>query len=228
MKNKILAIIPARKNSKRLKNKNLLLFNKKPLIHWTIKSALKSKKIDTIVVSSDSKKILDYSKKIGVKNLILRPKKYSSSNVSSWTVVRHALKNLEISGKKYDLVLLLQPTSPLRTHYHINKIINQFNKKYNGIVSVNEFSKPINWIASYNKDMSLNIFKKNIKKKISTKNYILNGALYLLRVSFIKSKKSIFDKSIKIYPMPLSNSIDIDNAEEFKLAEVIHKSKITC
>lgn len=56
MKNKILAIIPARKNSKRLKNKNLLLFNKKPLIHWTIKSALKSKKIDTIVVSSDSKK----------------------------------------------------------------------------------------------------------------------------------------------------------------------------
>lgn len=78
-----------------MKNNNLLLFNKKPLMHWTIKSALKSKKLILLFSREIQKKILDYRKKIGVKNLILRPKKYLSSNTSSWTVVRHALKNLE-------------------------------------------------------------------------------------------------------------------------------------
>ncbi len=104
----IIAIIPARYGSKRLKNKNLKMIWGKPMIHWCIKAAKKSNYIDKIYVSSENNKILKYSKKIGA-NSIKRPEKLSKDNIFKIDVIRHAVKNLK---KKPSLVISLQPNSP--------------------------------------------------------------------------------------------------------------------
>ena len=98
MKNKVkfLAIIPARKNSKTLKNKNIKLFNGKPLIYWTIKEALKSKYLSSIILSTDSEKIIKYCKKFKITIPFKRPKHISLSSTPMIKVIQHVLKNKEI------------------------------------------------------------------------------------------------------------------------------------
>ena len=124
-KKKILALIPARGGSKGIKNKNIKLFNGKPLIEWTIRSALNSKLIDKIVVSSDSNKILNISKKLGV-DVILRPKNISGDKASTESVIKHCIKYYK---NFYQTVVLLSPTSPLRKKNDIDKAIKFFYEK---------------------------------------------------------------------------------------------------
>tara|TARA_B100000989_G_C19387534_1_gene404277 strand:- start:41 stop:442 length:402 start_codon:yes stop_codon:yes gene_type:complete len=115
-KQKILALVPARKGSKSIKNKNLKLFKKKPLIAWTLINALKSKFIDNIVVSTDSLKIKKISEKYGADVPFMRSKNLASDKAETVSVVMHLLNNVE----KYDYLILLQPTSPLRSSQDID------------------------------------------------------------------------------------------------------------
>lgn len=112
---KILAIIPARKGSKGLKDKNIKDFCGKPLICWTIQSAIKCKFIDKVIVSTDSKKIKDISIKYGAEVPFFRPKKYSDDKAKTLDAVNYTVKKLE-KDKSYfaDYIVTLQPTSPLR------------------------------------------------------------------------------------------------------------------
>ena len=125
MKNnkKIIAIIPARSGSKGLLNKNIKLFNKKPLIYWTIKSALQSKYIDKCFVSTDSKKISNLSKKFGADSSFLRPKNISGHQSDISSTIIHTLKKF---NNDYDIIILLQPTSPLRDVKDINQSLELF------------------------------------------------------------------------------------------------------
>ena len=109
-------LIPARSGSKRIKNKNLRLFNKFPLIYWTIKAAKKSR-IKDIYVSTDSKKIMQYGISQGVEVPFLRPAKFSTDNSMSIDLVLHTLENF----RRFDWVLLLQPTfsNTLPEHNHL-------------------------------------------------------------------------------------------------------------
>ena len=119
---KILAFIPARGGSKGIPNKNIKLFNGKPLIQWTIKSALKSKLINKVIVSSDSKKILSLSKKFGA-DVILRPKNISGDLATTASAIKHYIKNTKES---FDTIVLLSPTSPLRKKKDIDNAIKEF------------------------------------------------------------------------------------------------------
>jgi CMP-N,N'-diacetyllegionaminic acid synthase len=119
-----LAIIPARGGSKRLPNKNILNLAGKPLIEWSIDAALKSKYIDKVVVSSDDENILKIAK--DKCDIIKRPKELATDTASSIDVIKHVLDNLE---KKYDYIVLLQPTSPLRNEKHIDEAIEFLYKK---------------------------------------------------------------------------------------------------
>ena len=123
--NEIIAIIPARKGSKRLKNKNIFLLNKSPLIEYTIMAAKKSNFIDKIIVSTDSKKFLSIANKNGIKVNKLRPKKLSEDNTPTIDVIKYETKKL----KKNYFILVLQPTSPLRSTLEIDKSIEIFYKK---------------------------------------------------------------------------------------------------
>ena len=130
----IIALIPARNGSVRLKNKNLKKLLNKPLIFWTIREALKSKYINKIIISSDSKKILNYfkpNKKI-IKSS--RSKKLSSSYAKIEDVLIYEIKKNKLS--KSDIIILLQPTSPLRNVELIDTSIKKFvNSKYDTCIS---------------------------------------------------------------------------------------------
>ena len=134
---KILAIIPARAGSKRIKNKNLLkLYEEYSLLDFSFNSLKNSKYIDKFILSSDSKKILGLGKKIGFKNNILRPKKLASDKALSEDVILHVLKKI---NQKFDIILLIQITSPLRTSKDIDVAIKKFiRNKYDTLISISK------------------------------------------------------------------------------------------
>ena len=138
-KNKILGLILARGNSKGIKEKNIVKLCGKPLIAWTIKSALKSKMLTDIVLSTDSVKIAKIGKKFGAQVPFLRPSKFSKDNTPSIDAIEHAIKWLRKKGKNYEFVVLLEPTSPLRDHNDIDLAINKIIKlKAQSLVSVSK------------------------------------------------------------------------------------------
>ena len=124
---KILAVIPARSKSKRIRNKNLRIFNKKPLIYWTIKAAQKSTLINKTLVSSDSINLLKKGKEFGADYLIKRPNSLSNDTADSWDVVRHAISKLKKKNIFFDYIVMLQPTSPLRNSEHIDQCLKKLN-----------------------------------------------------------------------------------------------------
>jgi len=126
---KILAIITARGGSKGILHKNIKLLNGKPLISYTIESALKSKLIDEVIVSTDDDKISEISKQYGATVPFKRPKIFAKDSSSSESVIIHTLNWLETKNQKFfDLFILLQPTSPLRTYKHIDNALKCFNR----------------------------------------------------------------------------------------------------
>ena len=125
---RILGFIPARLGSKRLKNKNLKIFLGRPLIYHTLNISKKTN-LTEIFVSTDSRKILSYCKKLGIKNNYLRPKKLSGNKSQIVDAILDAINWLAVIQKKnFDAIMLLQPTTPYRDIKEINKIIKIFNK----------------------------------------------------------------------------------------------------
>ena len=126
---KIIALILARKGSKGLKNKNIINLNGLPLIAYSIKYAKKSKLIDKVIVSTDGEKIAKISKRFGAE-VIKRPKKFSKDKSSPNEAINHAIKFLEEKLKiDFDVIVFLQPTTPLRKNGEIDKAINLLIKK---------------------------------------------------------------------------------------------------
>ena len=142
---KIHAIILARGDSKGIKNKNLKLINKKPLIYYSILKSLKSKKINYTWVSSDSNKILRYSKKNGAK-IIKRPAKYALDRSSSEDACKHAIQFIENQKYKIDLVVLIQPTSPIRESSDFDGAIELLvRKKYDSLFTSTRINDFFTW-----------------------------------------------------------------------------------
>ena len=160
---KYLAIIPARGGSKRLPNKNILDLNGKPLIAWSIEAAKKSQKIDDIIVTSDSEKILDIAKQYNVK-IIKRPDFLASDTATTFDAIKHAIETLD---DKYEYIVLLQPTSPLRNEKHINESIELLEKKNaDAVISVCEMEHPPLWSNTLPQDLSMsNFLRDEIKTK---------------------------------------------------------------
>ena len=126
---RLLAIIPARGGSKRLPGKNIMDLAGKPLIAWTIEAALNSKYIDRVVVSTDDQEISNVSIKYGVEVPFLRPKSLATDDASSIDTIINVLGEIKIIDQHYEYIVLLQPTSPLRTEIDIDKAIELLEKK---------------------------------------------------------------------------------------------------
>ena len=135
---KVLAIIPARGGSKGIPHKNIISLCGKPLIAYTIEAANQSTYIDTVIVSTDDVDIQRISEQYGALVPFLREAKIASDEATTISVVVDAVKRLEVNGEKFDVVILLQPTSPLRTAEEIDVAIDIFfQNNMQGIVSVN-------------------------------------------------------------------------------------------
>ncbi len=216
---KVLGIIPARKNSKGIKNKNLKKLNGKPLIEYTIESAIKSK-INHIIITSDIKSLSKYDDDKRV-TFISRPEKLCKSNTEMNEVVDHTLK---IVKKKFDIFVILQPTSPFRNYQHINQAIKIFSKdkKANSLVSVCEVPHNFNFEKLGKIDKGyLNCKTKIRNRQKIEKIYARNGAIYLAR--YEKYRGSLLISKIIPFIMNPKDSIDIDNMHDWEIAESILK-----
>ena len=133
-----LTIIPARKNSTRVKDKNLKFFYNKPLIEYTFDLVKKIKKLDLVLVSTDDKRIIKLTNKKKFLTPLVRPKKLARKNTLMNSVVRHALRWYKEKYKNEPKnIIVLQPTSPLRNYKEIKKAINLYEKKnYKSLISV--------------------------------------------------------------------------------------------
>lgn len=233
---KILAIIPARKNSKRVINKNMRLINKKPLIHYTISQSLKSKKITDVVLSTDSQKILDYGKKYKELNTpFLRPSKLAKDRTETFPVIEHAMLFMEKLKKiQYDFILLLQPTCPLRTYFDIDNAIDLLiKKKADTVISISDVgpNHPLRMKKILKNGQLANIFnhlKNENMQPIQNleKIYIRNGAIYISKRNVISKFKSIVGKKIYPYLMSSDKSINIDTEDDLILAKFKLKNKL--
>ncbi len=124
-----IAIIPARKNSKRIKNKNIKSFFGKPVISYAIKCAIKSKLFNKIIVSTDSQKILKIAKKFGADVPFLRPKKLSSDKAITIDVIKHSIKWLNKKNIKPNYICCIYPATPLLQHKDLKKSYSIIKKK---------------------------------------------------------------------------------------------------
>ncbi len=227
----ILGLIPARGGSKGLPRKNIRPLLGKPLITWTIEQALASKYLDRVVVTTDDKEIAEVSKKYGAEVPFMRPKELAEDNTKGIDVVLHALNWLKENDKQkqYDLIMLLQPTSPLRKSEDIDKAIELlFLKEEKSIVSVCEVDHHPLWANTLPEDGCMKDF---IRQEIMNKNrqelpvfYRLNGAIYLAYCNYIKKQKSFFGEKTFAYIMPKERSVDIDDKIDLKLAEILIKT----
>lgn len=227
-KNKtFLAIIPARGGSKRLPRKNVLDLCGKPLIAWSIEAGLKSKYIDKLIVTSDDEEILDISKKFGA-NIIKRPDELSSDTATTFDAIKHTIDNLE----KYDFIVLLQPTSPLRSEKYLDEAIELLEEKNaDAVISVCESEHSSLWCntLSQNLDMSNFLLDEVLNKRSQDleKYYKLNGAIYICKTDKLLENKSFFLKNnIFAYIMDKKVSIDIDEEIDLLIANELMKKDL--
>ncbi len=219
MKLKILAIIPARGESTRIKNKNIKIFNKKPLIAWTIKAALQSKFIDDVYVTSENENILKLSKKYLAKT-IKRPKILSNSIIMPEEAIKHAYLKI---NKNYDYIVILQPTSPLRTVKDIDGAVNKIiKKKADSLLSVFK-AHAFLWKKSRNYYISTNYDYNKRPRSQESELFQENGAIYITKPKILLKKNNRLGGKIATYCQDFWKSIDIDNLEDFRVAEILQK-----
>ena len=220
-----LLIIPARSGSKRIKNKNIRLFQKKPIIYFPLKVAKKSKLFNKIHVSTDSEKIKKLVENFGVKVDFLRPKKLAGDKISTEQVLRYVVKEFEQKNLYFDEVWSIAPCSPLIIVSDLLKAAKKLKKnKKKIILSVTKYTAPIEWAFQRKKDRLIP-FKKGSYKKMSQdfKDMFHDSGNFVgIPISFFKLKKINFDKNYIGFELPKRRSIDIDNLEDFKLAEILY------
>ncbi len=231
MKRNIVAIIPARSGSKSIKDKNIQILGDVPLIAWSINTCKKSKLINNIVVSTDSKKYAAIAKKYGAHQIILRPKNISHSKSTDYEVINHAIENLK--SDNYEFLALIRPTTPLRKVEIIDKALNYFIKsKHNSLRSIHE-----NPETSYK---SLEINSKNLLKPLQglkfsledlnkpkeffKKTYIPNGYIDIFKKNYVLKNKKLFGN--KVYGFITENVTEIDSYIEYEFLKYQVKNKI--
>lgn len=222
---KILAIIPARGGSKGLPGKNIKKFGGRPLIARTIEPAKKSKYISRVAVATDAKDIARVSKKYGAEVVSL-PKNLTTDTSPVSGAVLFSLDWFKKQGETFDLLVLLQPTSPLRNAQDIDQAIETFLKgRGRSLVSVTESDHPPYWMFKIEKYLKPLFSAKYLKmrKQDIPETYRPNGAIYVLPVkTFLKHKKFYVGK-VTPYIMPTLRSVDIDTLTDFLYAELLFK-----
>ncbi|MDD5457563.1 MAG: acylneuraminate cytidylyltransferase family protein [Candidatus Margulisbacteria bacterium] len=227
----IVALIPARGGSKGLPGKNIRSLAGKPLIAWTIDAALDSKYIDRVIVSTDDEKIADTARQYKADVPFVRPQELATDSATGTDVALHTLNWLKENDKNYDALILLQPTSPLRSVEDIDDLIQQFflNSSAKALVSVCEAHHHPLWANTLPSDLNMRDF---IRPEIKNKNrqdlpvyYQLNGALYIASPDYILNVKSFLGPETYAYIMPAERSVDIDDLSDFFLVENLLKNR---
>ncbi|NUF36661.1 acylneuraminate cytidylyltransferase family protein [Acinetobacter lactucae] len=227
---RVTALIPARGGSKRLPRKNVKLLSNKPLIAWSIETAIASKYIDRVVVSTDDQEIKEISEQYGAEVPFLRPEYLSNDHASSFDVIKHAIGFLKLDQPN-ELIVLLQPTSPLRLVSELDRALESFiAKNAKGVVSISETEHSPMWSNTLPENGCMSDFiRTEVLGKRSQdlpKFFRLNGSIYIYEtISLLAQAKIFFDESVYGFETSLETSIDIDTALDFLIAETIMKNR---
>jgi len=212
----VLGVITARGGSRGLPRKNVLVASGRPLIAWTISAALASSAIDDLVLSSDDDEIMETAKAWGCAVPFRRPAELASDTASSMDVVLHCLDRLP----GYDYVVLLQPTSPLRATADIDAAFELLLKSgAQSCVSVCEAEQSPYWMFRMNDgDWLVDLLPDRPavhRRQDLPPVYVVNGAIYIAKVDWLRRTRSFTGKECVGYPMPRERSVDIDDTEDF-------------
>lgn len=224
---KILGIIPARSGSKGIKNKNIVPVFGKPLIVWTIEAAKKSKYLTDFVVSTNGDSIAKISSDHGAE-VIMRPEELSTDTAPTISTVMHVIRELKKHGRTYDYVVILQPTSPLRTEKDIDGIIKfTVDKNLNSVVSVHKIRR-LPMLMRYMDDTSkldlvVNV-EENRRRQDCKQTYYVNGALFIFRSNLLNDD-IVLNLGEHGFIMDPKDSIDLDTPEDLKKVEAVLKAK---
>jgi len=224
---RVIAVIPARKGSKRIVDKNVRLLAGKPLISWTIEAAKRSQYIDKILVSSDCKIVHALTEDLGVA-YDYRKVDLASDTAESIDVV------LDIISRNYsfDVLILLQPTSPLRNEKHIDEALELATKSNEdmSVVSVSEIGFRPEWTNKLDESGTLQYFISNLQEGVRSqdlqKYYQINGAIYVKKIDALLEKKEFISPNTKAYIMDRLYSVDIDEEFDFRLCEFLKSNPI--
>lgn len=226
----IIGLIPARGSSKSIKNKNIVNLAGKPLIWYTIKTALSCKRIDKVVVTTDSPQISEIAKSFKLE-VINRPKNISLDTSPVIEAIKHAVFYLESKGGKINTIVLLQPTSPFRKTKDINTALDLLNKSdTDSVASVCEAEhNPYFVMAKVNAGFLnyplLKPSKKIANRQEAPKVYRLNGSIYAIKRNIVVNKNSIITGKTRPLVMPSNLSIDIDSPQDLLFAEFLLKNQ---
>ena len=217
----VLAIIPARAGSKGIKNKNINKFCGLPLIAHSINQAKDSKYVDKVIVSTESNIIKNIALDFGAEVPFMRPLTLANDTAGNNNVILHVLDNL-----KFDIFILLQPTSPLRKTYDIDTSLKEMvDNKASIMFSI---YKVKNYIYGFNINNSRRVIMNKRITNISTNRqdhnnyYTVNGAIYAAYSHYFKKVKSFITPKTYTYLMPLDRSIDIDEMADWDFAEKLY------
>lgn len=221
-------VVPARGGSKRLPKKNVLDFDGKPLISWTVEQALESAICENVIVSSDDDEIIELANTYANAGVYAqkRPGDISTDSASSADVLNYVLMEQERQGFSYDTVILLQPTSPLRS---VMDIVNtcatylEHNKKLTA-ATVCRNEHPSAWCGTIDKSGVLRGVNFDLtRSQDHVDEYRLNGAVYVVPVENLKRSGRIFTDNVVAAKMPVERSVDIDTRDDFENA--LHKKR---
>lgn len=220
-----IAIVPARSGSKGLKDKNIKELCGKPLMVYSIEAAINSGIFDCVHVSTDSEKYADIAKQYGADVPFLRSEEYSTDTASTWDTVNNVIENYLSCGQKFDMVTILQPTSPLRTSEDICNAYNLFcEKKALSVVSVGEMEHSPLLSNILDKSLSLSGFidmDKVGRRQDMPTYYRINGAIYMVKTQILDNINNLYGEESYAYVMSRENSVDIDSLMDFRMAEIL-------
>lgn len=230
MRKNILAIIPARGGSRGISNKNIRVFAGKPLLAHTIVAAKQSRYITRIVVSTESEKIADVAKTYGAEVPFLRPMEFAGDRAKATDAVHHLLVTIEKeSGYRPDYIVLLQPTSPLRTGKDIDGALDLlFKQKALAVVSVCRTEQLL-----FVKD------KKGALKLVSDKSFLKSGnrqelpetfkldgsMVYAIKTSVFLKKRTFIPNGVLAYEIPRWRAVDLDEPQDFLVGELVYRNR---
>ena len=220
---KSIAIIPARSGSKGLKDKNIKLLSGKPLIAYSIESALESGLFDEVMVSTDSEQYAQIAREYGAKVPFLRSEKTASDTASTKDCIIEVLEMYCKMGASFDRIMILQPTSPLRRVEDIKQADKIYRDKgAKSVIGVCEVDHSPLWCNVLPENGSLDGFinrgNGNRRQELD-KYYRINGAIYLHDTKYYVENDYFYDETAFAYVMERKYSVDIDNEIDFKLAE---------
>ena len=220
---KIMAVIPARGGSKEVPRKNLRALAGKPLIAWTIEEAHKSQYLDRIILSSEDAGIIKVAEEWGCEVPFVRPVELARDDTPGIEPVIHAIKAIR---EFYDYVVLLQPTSPLRTAGDIDDCIRYCVRQgAPSCVSVTLANKHPYWMYCLDKDQILRPLMapghSDARRQDLPPVYVINGAIYIAKTDYLIKEKSFISNDTLAYIMPAERSWDIDNETDFLLCSLL-------